>query len=542
MNFVPPAEVIGNLWARIPNYVKLTFIFTVALGFLVHMFVLTNFLTNTDSSRYFYEGVKDLGPSHGRWFHYFASYVLNPILPAPWLNGLWAFTFIGLSACIIAYCLQIRSALSCFILAGLMTASPVLAMNFFFTPFVPANFSALFLACLGVLIAHNYKYGGLGGAVLLACSLGVYQAYYAAAAGLCLMILILGALGSGASPRQIFFRGCRFLLFLVLGLLLYLLIVLLTTDGGRQLSDYLNTNRMFQFDIWRIIFSVINAYKVFFDYYWDNYYNWFPQAHSLLCLTLLALGGGFLAVLAVVNKTFREPRLLILIGLFLLVLPLAIGFAVVASNTFNSRYQISRVLYCLVLAPVFVLALLEACVRACRSAGLKRGARIILLAASCWTATGGLTLLIYHDALASNYLYTQTYIAYEQGYAWALEVMARVKKVEGYNSGRQVLFIDKEKRESKTAAKPQGKDMFRVANPPYPQKFNSYSHFFEIFMGLPNPSRHVRFRNHKQAREALGKLGLLDEVIAMPTYPEEGSIKVVGDKIVVNFSHGLTKE
>ena len=183
-------DKLKALWTRISPPQKAAFFGCFLSGYLVHLYVFTNIIPNSDGlSRIFDPQQMTVS---GRWFLHYASF-LNDFTQMPALIGFFSMVFLSLAAAGVVTALNLHSrALSAF--AGvLMAAFPCLGYTFLYMFTASAYCLAILLAVLAVCLV---KKGGwlrtLAGVVLLALSMGIYQAYAAVAVALSLLILWSG--------------------------------------------------------------------------------------------------------------------------------------------------------------------------------------------------------------------------------------------------------------------------------------------------------------------------------------------------------------
>ena len=211
-----------GLWKALPPAVRSAFVCCFAAGFLAHIFAFTNIIPNSDGvSRVFDAQQMTIS---GRWFLHYAS-MWNGFVQAPAVIGVFSLLFLSLAAALTASMLKLNSPLLGGLTGALMSVFPSVAYTFLYLFTASAYCFGLLLAVLAVWLTQRYRFGFLFAAPLLACAVGTYQAYLAAAAALALICVIRFALEAGKRVREIFLTGLRQLGLLALGLGLYWLIL-----------------------------------------------------------------------------------------------------------------------------------------------------------------------------------------------------------------------------------------------------------------------------------------------------------------------------
>lgn len=141
----------------------------------------------------------------------------------PWLIGLLALVFVGLSLFLMARMLKLRNPLLLVLTGGIMCVNlSFTAQTATYIHELDCNYLALLLAVGAVYLWYFYR-GWLpffGGAVLIFLSLGIYQSFFAAAATL-MIFLSLMDLFQGEDVAFVFQRGLRGIAVLLTGILGY---------------------------------------------------------------------------------------------------------------------------------------------------------------------------------------------------------------------------------------------------------------------------------------------------------------------------------
>lgn len=141
----------------------------------------------------------------------------------PWLIGLLALLFIGLSLYLMARMLKLRRPLLLVLAGGILTVNlSVTAQTATYIHELDCNYLALLLAVEAVYLWYFYRgwLPFLGSAVLIFLSLGIYQSFFAAAATL-MILMSLADLYRDKDVCLIFRRGLLGIGALLLGLASY---------------------------------------------------------------------------------------------------------------------------------------------------------------------------------------------------------------------------------------------------------------------------------------------------------------------------------
>ena len=228
-------DKLKALWTRISPPQKAAFFGCLLSGYLVHLYVFTNIIPNSDGlSRIFDPQQMTVS---GRWFLHFASY-FNGFTQMPAVIGLFSVLFLALAAALAVSLLGIRSRALSALSGALMAAFPAVGYTFLYLFTASAYCFAIFLAVLSVSLARRGRWHWLAGCLLLACSMGTYQAYVTVAIGLSLLVIFRETLDPSASFSATLRLGVRLMLFLAAGAVLYygILLVFLQVKDLELLS------------------------------------------------------------------------------------------------------------------------------------------------------------------------------------------------------------------------------------------------------------------------------------------------------------------
>ena len=429
---MPLDRILARLGQRITPAQRAAFLACFVSGLLIHLFAFTNIIPNSDGlSRVFDPQQMTVS---GRWFLHYAS-ILNSFTQMPALIGVLSLVLLSLAAAGVVAVLSFHSrALSAF--AGvLMAAFPCLGYTFLYMFTASAYCLAILLAVLAVYLT---KKGGwlrsLAGCVLLALSMGVYQAYAALAVALSLLAVFRACLNPRSDLRKTARMGFRFVGFLALGAALYygvLQIFLAVKD--LELLDYLGMSQAGGgYPIAQLPGLIVSVYKqVFVFFFWPSGSNPFTTpVLAVLDLLLLLLAAACLLAAVLRRKLWREPWRMAGAVILAALLPLAAGFAQIISP-FSDATPIMKYAYvCVYLAVLLTADLGLSFLPRPRGGMAAAGALAVCLA--------GVTL---YSANINNLLYTASAQAHRATLSYATRLLARIESCPGYTGEEEVLII-----------------------------------------------------------------------------------------------------
>jgi hypothetical protein len=512
-----PGAAAEKLYLRIPKHLRLTFFASLGLGFLAHGYAFLNKFTNHDDlNQMFYA---DYGTASGRW-------LLPPVLrldgniSMPWIIGVLSLVFLALTACAGAELLRIRRPLGCAAVSALTVSFPAVTATFGYMFTASGYFFSLFLAALAALAACRRGWpGSAAGAVLLTLSMSIYQAYLPAAAVLMLGSLLLEALDGQRSFRQLLGKGLRLALTLALGVLAYLLTVRLT--AGEGLTDYEGIADMGRVSLGRVPRLVYYAYRKYWYFFWQN--DW--GCHfSFLRWGFLLSGLGSLCLGAALLKSRQTSLPVTLLALALGALyPLAGALIYVMVP---DGYVHIHMLY-----PMVYILLLPASLLEYAGPGEAGPGDGVLPRLLSWVLLLTLGFTAYSYWLTDNNAYMKADLAFRQCAAWSDRLVARIEDCEGYEPGMKAVLLGSDKREAAMSPTPE-LDLSRLVgifDLGDLRSFFTYRHFLRYYLAYTDPV-------YTGDSETAALFAAKPEVLAMPLYPRQGSVKVVDGAVVVKLN------
>lgn len=425
-----PSELLGCLYGRLKREWKTAFLSCFLLGLLIHMPVMLSDIPNHDGldSMYFDQNMI----TSGRWFLTVACGI-SSYYTLPWLIGLLGLLYLGCTAAALCELLEIRKSWAAALCGGLLASFPALASTFAYVFTLDGYMLALLLAVSAVLFTKKRRLGFLPGAVCLALSLGIYQAYlsFAMILSLFAILMLFGRAGEdGPGGGRAFREALRYLYMGVLGVALYygILRVLLLVQG-KELADYQAIDTLgagFALED-GFLGAMKGMYRDFLGFTFKGNVL-FQNIFSLAAC--VALGG--VAVLCVVflaktRKSWKNPVFFVIIGMAAVALPLATNVILLISPS---------VTYHLLMRYQWVLYLIGALAFAVNS-GCK-GRKGALLE---WGAFLAAAVLVLCYGITDNVAYSNLQKRYEKTYAYCVRLLDRIEQTNGYYPGIPIAMI-----------------------------------------------------------------------------------------------------
>lgn len=502
------------IWERrmkaIPRPVRAAFLACVILGFVVHLYAFTNMIPNSDGLSRMYD-TQQMTVS-GRWFLHYAS-MIHGFVQAPALIGALSVLFLALSAALTADVLGIRGVFAGIAVGASFVMIPALSYTFLYLFTASAYAFAVLLAVGAVWLLRKKKRGFVPAAVLLACSMGTYQAYFAVAASLALMGVILDLLDREKSLKITVREGLRALGMLAAGAVIYggILFVFLKVKH-LELLDYRGISAMGAgFSVGSLLRNLMAATKQLIAYFLIPSAAFSNGALALGNMILLLLAAAAGIAMAVRQKLWQEPARLALLIVGTVLLPVSCNFTRLLSELSPNLCYSFAMVY------VFAVTILD------RAERPKLGGPVRKVACCAFA------LVVLVNAQICNLVYTSSATAHRATEAFATNLVARVEQTPGYRSDLEVVII---------GAFP--RSIYHSTSP----MFAPVEHYSCLSDTVLQLNKHVySYLNDwlnvpwKEPQEdVMIAISDSEEFQAMPLYPDDGSVKIEDGRVIVKLA------
>lgn len=489
----------------------------ICFGLMTHLYGIVTILHNYDSIAVQPNGY-GTGVTSGRWFLQILGDLVtkaggNYNTAAP--NAILFLLLLAMSAGVLTNVLEIKNKLSAAAVGMLFVAFPSATATMFFRYTTVYYGLAILLAITAAWILERHKWGLLLSGMCTALALGIYQAYTPMTIGIFVLLLIRQVLCCESSFWQVVMRGLKMCLALILGLVLYfagsrLVLMLYQTS----LSDYQGIGEM-----GKLALSDIPGllWRAFYDFCALPVRNYCNLADTrLLKLTYLALGGiSVLLIGYILAVKVKRLDMAVLTGLLCLVFPIGVNFIVIMCP---DSWIYTLMVYSFVLVPCVPLVLLD-CLpeKLPRLLAGKRAEKLVVLL---------LAVIIFGYANGANVNYTSMYYANRQVENYLNSIIVQARMAEGFDTEKKWAFIG-DIEDPLIYHYWQDEPYYGGNNPGY-KLMNKYSRNFWIqnYYGYSLPL---------SSAEEIQILSQTPQVRQMPCWPNEGSIQVVGDTVVIKF-------
>jgi len=503
-----PEQYIKKIKEKIKIEWLCAFGITVIVGLIAHIYKFTNHLPNWDSLMDYYY------PSHnmihqGRQFQFLPA-AIRGFADQPWLIGILCLIYMGISMAAIVDIMDMHKPLSIAMSAAVVVVSPTVISGWGFMFTADGFASAYMLSVLAVFVTLKKRWGWIVGGILLAVSMGIYQAYLPVAMALILLWLLKEILTMQSHHLdKLFWKQMgRFLLLGCEAVVLYKLsLEFLSYMEAIPVVDHQGIGSIHFPNMTEIVNAVISSY-VDSVYYFTGSISDLSIYGILNAIAIICLG-VFIISLVIKQKLYKQWDKLFLMIISIILYPCVshIFYFITNGVEYHALMQ-----FPLVLPYVLLFCLYEETKE--------------YLIGVHWASVVSMLLLGYVLILAANQAYRAETLSYEKTYAMVGRMVDRMEQLPEYNEAKHIAII----------GNLEGTDNSILGDSP---ALAGYTEGFFIthqkhVVAMLDEYFGVCLTGVDDA--AIESLQTLTEVKAMPQWPQNGSVIQIDDTIVVKLS------
>ncbi len=492
---------------------------SVICGIITHMFGLVNVLHNNDDIGQHPYGY-GAGVESGRWMlsvlgDFFEELGLGYNLP--YVNGLIFLILIGVASGVVVNILKVKNLRSAALIGMLFSVFPTVTSTMFFRFTVVYYGIGIVLAVLSVWMLQNHRFGFPLSALCLALSLGCYQAYAPLVITLYVLLLIQYTMREESEVLAIFYKGLYYCAALIAGLLLYfLLLKICLAIYSSELSDYNGVNEMGIASLRELPRLIKEAIYTFVLLPINNYCG--LANHAAIRYCYLGIEFSIAVMIGYRMLTYKKNRILksLALGLLCAVFPISVNFIQIMCP---NAYIYTMMMYAFVLLvcmPLVLHEVIEPSIHPGFSVVIRKAVGVILAA------------LVFFYGYEANVEYTSLYYSKVQIQNYLSSMISQIRMTEGFTTDKTWAFL--------------GKIEDPLLNSAW-QNENYYGGHDDLKTLINRTTRDDWMKQYfgytfpAADKETVKELWLLDEVSQMPCWPNEGSIKVIEDIIVIKLQN-----
>ena len=515
---------------NIEKQYKIAFFSVIIFGVLAHGMALFNkFSVHDDVIGTYYLGATF---SSGRWMLGLLSeleYIVwgNGSFSMPLFNGIVSISLTAVSVCLIVKLFDVKRTWACIAVSGVMISIPAITSMFGFMFTAPAYSFALLLSTSGSFLVCYYRkwYCYFIGLSLIACSLGIYQSYISFAFSVMIVFFIKTVFENENNGKKSWIVFLKTALYLGSALALSLIVYLLINYAfvrilSIELDSYAGINSMGQQSIFEYLSRVAYAYFSFFNPQDSlnvasrdlNSSNMYPV--SIIKVYYLLLAVIVLLSIILIVKAFQKSvakglQLLILIP----IVPLAVNSVYVICE---KSVVYSLMMYAQVMLFVFLSYLIE-------------HVNIEKVTVKRWAYNTGIVLLLALSVMYirfDNVAYLKMNLYQQRAIGYFTTLSTQIKSTEGYRDEYPVAVINEFHINDSSIS--DDERMESVSITPYRNMENLINNYaWKEFM--------AKWVGYKPKYVDSAVFERKQEVMKMPSYPDDGSIKIIDNTVVIKF-------
>jgi hypothetical protein len=341
------------------------------------------------------------------------------------------------------------------------------------------------------------------------------------------VVLLFNTLDGQPTIRQILLKGLKFVGTLIASLLLYMGIARLVAYlKGGSLNTYMGIGEMGSLSFADIPRLIGEAYAGVFRFFFTkgDLSMWYLNIHhslvALMFVVAFILSGLLLVWWCVKTQLYRDGKRLLLLLALLLLFPLGCNIVFVMAGEMRHLLM----LYGLVLVLIFPVAVVA------RYHVAPHKAHNIV----CWLIVVAMVCGIWNYAVLANKAYLKMKIGYEQAFAQSASLVTHIQNLAGYSHDKEIILVGLPYRNMNVQRTALADfDDFEIIGVHGRRLFGeiyTYHAYLKNYLGL-------RQRISLNREENIAEAEVAAVLLAMPQYPDPGSLIIIDDKIYVKFSY-----
>jgi len=509
--------------AGISKSERVAVICTFLCTILAHLYLWTNTIPNFDGISRMYEVQQNT--LYGRWSLHYSSYLYS-FTQMPMVIGVLVAFFLAITVFFIVRLFELKSSLLAGMWGCLIAVFPALAYTSTHTYTVAAYMFSAALTAFSVWLVRKYKLGIIPAALILAYAMGTYQAYVCVAICICLLLVIQDMLKAEIPWIKAVLNGVRFVVFIILGTVIYYIVLQIFLEiKDLEMISYLGIDEIaggYPLDMLGSILA--KTYGQVGEFLFvkgaDNTFNYGPLI--ALHVVLLLVGVVLLVRWVLERKMQKDILRLISVVLLLALLPLAVNFIQVMTPLSTPFPHSKFTFVFLYFLPVL---LADMCGKLNWKGIFAKVTEAVLIVAVLFQ-----TVYFWQY---DNVLYTALNQAHRATLTYATNLLSRVESCEGYQYGMEVVVVGGFPADRYDTDLENYKMIFQggvLTSSVLPLNKHIY-YYFNDWLNVPIG---------EPAEETFLRLTATQEFQEMPLYPNDGSVRIIDNCVVVKVQPVFT--
>ena len=416
-----PEKIINKL-NNVSLQIKICFFSAIIVGFIAHLYKITNWLPNWDSLVFRYDSQNMV--AMGRWFLPVASAV-SSFYDLPWITGLMAILFHAVGAVLIVKILDVKKGLTAALIGGMIASFPTVTSVMMYNYVADAYALSFLLAALAAYLLTKHKPNYILSVISIALSVGIYQAYITVTIMLLLCFLIKETYSSETKIKDILIKCLKFLISGGIGMgVYYLTLTIILKVTNTSLLDYQGFGDA-------VALSSINPFASLYlikENFLKYFFNFSNGLNVFSIINLLIFGiTVFLYIFDIVKNKLPISKVLLIL-VFVIFLP--IGASILAFINSGIDYHNLMNMGFSVFYIFFIIQYERTEFRLDKLNNIKLWTVFLLTA----------TLILNHIIIA-NVAYHKLNMAYEKSIGTLNRIADRIEQTAGSNKCDSILVL-----------------------------------------------------------------------------------------------------
>ena len=417
-----PEKIINKIKNNILPQWKICFISAIVVGLITHFYKITNWLPNWDSLVFRYDEQNML--SMGRWFLPVAS-GFSSFYDLPWVSGLIAILFHALGAVAIVEIFKVKKTVTACLIGAAVASFPTVTSVMMYNYVADAYALSFLFAVLAALFLTKEKPNYLISVILIALSVGIYQAYITVTIMLLLCFLIVKALSDETKIKELFIYSLKFLLTGALGMVLYYLaLTLLLKLTKTTLLDYQGFGDAASLSGLNLFASLYTIKESFLNYFF-NFSNGI-NAFNVINIAIIITSVAFYLTYIIKSKMCILKTLVIAFLVALLPIGATVLCIVNSSLDYHNLMKMGFLIFYLLF--IFIYEKVDF-------------KNIKIQAIKSWLVIALSAALIFNYVIIANVSYHKLNMAYEKSIGTLNRIADRIDQTEGANDCDSILVL-----------------------------------------------------------------------------------------------------
>ncbi len=325
---------------------------------------------------------------------------------------------------------------------------------------------------------------------------------------------ILDKLTTKATTKEIMLQIGKYIAMGVIGFVSYYIILEIVLHvRNLELSSYQGINSLSNLSIENLLQGVKQVYNDFISFIYQTRFH----KNNILVFVSNIIVAFILVYLYVKKYRYRRSYKKIINNILLIVLILVvpIGLNIISLLSAETEYHL-LMQYAWCLCYIYCIALLD-------KANIK--SNIIK-----WLGILATLCIIGNYIIVDNIAYFNLYYKFEKSYSIAFKLSERIENYEGYNQDMPIAIIGRPDKEKYPSTNVADKVIQNITGANGNLMTSDSKHYQSIF------SNYLNMKIKIASNEQIEAIQETEEFQNMPTYPEEESIAVINEVLVIKLS------